>query len=321
MSESVAAVFAAINAIQADLAKEGISKERTNREQGYQFRGIDDVYNALSPLLSKHKLCILPRVLNRTCEQRPTRNGGISYSVVIEMDFDFICSVDGSRHIMTTYGEAMDTGDKATNKAISQAYKNCALMAFAIPTEGDNDPDLHTHEVVQPQAQQQRPPAQQTRQASATRQQQKAGTPPDNPSSPPAGAKTSNADAAIKVLVGEIARLAESMGYTNSDMADLVKEVYNTASTKLLPHATVISFKQDMAQKAALYVQIRDEVRRLQFDREAFDPDSKTDQAALQDRTQDTLANKASLDYASKPLRAKAAVWREWLDELKKKAP
>ena len=65
-------IYKAINAVQADLAISGISKDRKNAMQGYSFRGIDDVYNALSPLLAKHGLCILPRILNRICEERHT---------------------------------------------------------------------------------------------------------------------------------------------------------------------------------------------------------------------------------------------------------
>ena len=41
----------------------------------------------------------------------------------------------------------MDTSDKATNKAMSAAYKYAAFQTFAIPTEADNDADGHTHEV------------------------------------------------------------------------------------------------------------------------------------------------------------------------------
>ena len=57
-------VYHAINKVQADLARVGISKARTNSQgAGYKFRGIDDVFNALSPLLATHGLCILPRML------------------------------------------------------------------------------------------------------------------------------------------------------------------------------------------------------------------------------------------------------------------
>ena len=142
-------VYKSINAVQADLAKTGITKDRTNTQgAGYKFRGIDDVLNALSPLLSKHGLCILPRVLTRQCEERQSKAGGALFYVTVEAEFDFVCAEDGSKHTVKTFGEAMDSGDKATNKAMSAAYKYAAFQAFSIPTEGDNDADANTHEAV-----------------------------------------------------------------------------------------------------------------------------------------------------------------------------
>jgi hypothetical protein len=140
-------VYHAINAVQADLAREGISKARNNQQQGYKFRGIDDVYNALSPLLAKHGLCILPRCTERVCVERTNAKGTALFYVTVCAEFDFVAAEDGSKHTVTTYGEAMDSGDKATNKAMSAAYKYAAMQAFSIPTEGDNDADAHTHEV------------------------------------------------------------------------------------------------------------------------------------------------------------------------------
>lgn len=145
---SVPKVYAAINAVQRDLAKTGITKDRRNQAQGYNFRGIDDVYNTLSPALAEHGLCILPRMLSRSCEERQTVKGGTVLYTVVEAEFDFVCTEDGSRHVVKTYGEAMDSGDKSTNKAMSAAYKYAAMQSFAIPTEGDNDADAQTHEVV-----------------------------------------------------------------------------------------------------------------------------------------------------------------------------
>ena len=140
-------VYAAINAVQADLCKQGISKDSTNTFDNYKFRGIDAVYNALSPLLAKHGLCILPRILKRESVERETAKGGAIFYVTVEAEFDFVSAEDGSKHVVRTFGEAMDRGDKATNKAMSAAYKYAAFQAFAIPTEGDNDADAQTHEV------------------------------------------------------------------------------------------------------------------------------------------------------------------------------
>lgn len=143
-------VYQAINKVQAAISQTGISKDRKNAQQGYNFRGIDDVYNALAPLLSQHGLCILPRVLSRECVERTTAKGGTLFYVTVEAEFDFVSAEDGSRHTVKTYGEAMDSGDKATNKAMSAAYKYAAFQAFSIPTEGDADADSTTHQVEPP---------------------------------------------------------------------------------------------------------------------------------------------------------------------------
>lgn len=147
ITAGVPAVYARIAAIQAELARTGISKSRRNQQQGYQFRGIDEIYDALSPLLAANGLCILPRMVSREVVERTSAKGGALFYVTVEAEFDFIAAEDGSVHVVRTFGEAMDSADKATNKAMSAAYKYAALMAFAIPTEGDNDADATTHEV------------------------------------------------------------------------------------------------------------------------------------------------------------------------------
>lgn len=148
-------VYKAIAAVQGELAKIGISKDGVNTSQNYKFRGIDQVYGALSPLLAKHGLCVLPRIIEREMMERTTikewngnKKESVLFYVTVTAEFDFVATADGSKHTVRTYGEAMDSGDKATNKAMSAAYKYAAFMAFAIPTEGDNDADATTHEVV-----------------------------------------------------------------------------------------------------------------------------------------------------------------------------
>ena len=141
-------VYKAINAVQTELAKIGISKSsRNNQGAGYNFRGIDAVYNVLSSIMANNELCIIPRMLSRSCEERQSKSGGALFYVTVEAEFDLVSSVDGSKHTARTFGEAMDSGDKATNKAMSAAYKYMAFQTFAIPTEGDNDADASTHEV------------------------------------------------------------------------------------------------------------------------------------------------------------------------------
>ena len=147
MSEPVPAVYAKIAAVSAELAQVGISKGRKNEQQGYRFRGIDDVLNALAPMLANAGLVILPRCLSRSSTERQTAKGGTLFYVVVEAAFDFVAAVDGSVHTVVTFGEAMDSADKATNKAMSAAYKYAAILAFCIPLVGE-DADAVTHEVT-----------------------------------------------------------------------------------------------------------------------------------------------------------------------------
>lgn len=142
-------VYTAIAAVAKAMSHDGIGKGRKNTQQGYNFRGIDDVLNALSSALTEAGLVILPRVTSRECAERTSAKGGALFYVTVHVDFDLVAVEDGSKHTVTTYGEAMDSADKATNKAMSAAYKYLALLTFCIPTEAtpENDADFSTHEV------------------------------------------------------------------------------------------------------------------------------------------------------------------------------
>ena len=138
-------VYQAITKVTGMMAKKGISKDRKNTQQGYSFRGIDDVYNVLGGMLAECNLCIIPRVLTRSFTEKQTKAGSPLFYVVVEVEYDIVSSLDGSKHVARSIGEAMDSADKATNKAMSAAYKYMAFQTFAIPTEGDNDADAVTH--------------------------------------------------------------------------------------------------------------------------------------------------------------------------------
>ncbi len=139
-------VYEAITAITAAMAREGIAKSRKNDQQGYRFRSVDDVYAAIGGHLAANKLCMLPRVVERSSLERPTKSGGVSTYTTLTVDFDLVSAVDGSKHTIRTVGEAMDSADKSSNKAMSAAFKYACFLAFQIPTEGDNDADFHTPE-------------------------------------------------------------------------------------------------------------------------------------------------------------------------------
>lgn len=142
-------VYQAISNVAKDMAEQGIKKGSRNQQQGFMFRGIDAVYNALAPALVRHSLVILPRIVERTVTERTTQKGGVLFYVVVKAEFDFVAVEDGSKHTVITYGEAMDSGDKATNKAMSIAYKYAAFQAFCVPTEETSiDADAETHNVA-----------------------------------------------------------------------------------------------------------------------------------------------------------------------------
>lgn len=144
-------VYGVIANVMADLSKIGIGKEKKNSQQGFMYRGVDDVMNVLAPILSKHGLVILPRVTKREVIERQSKSGGALFYVALDIEFDFVAAEDGSKHVVgPIIGEAMDSGDKASNKAMSIAYKYACFQAFCIPTEADNDPDAHVHEVTPP---------------------------------------------------------------------------------------------------------------------------------------------------------------------------
>lgn len=131
-----------------EIGKTGIAKDRKNQQQGYNFRGIDDVYNELNSLLSKHSLIMLPSVVSSERDERQTKSGGALFYTRLTVDFKLVSAEDGSSDTIRTVGEAMDSADKSSNKAQSAAYKYAAMMVFCIPTEGDNDADQQTHEVA-----------------------------------------------------------------------------------------------------------------------------------------------------------------------------
>lgn len=144
-------VYKAINKVQAKLSEVGIAKDSKNEAQKFMFRSIDQIYNTISGLVAEAQLCILPRMIARTVEERTNKSGTALFYVTVEAEFDLVSAADGSKHTVKTFGEAMDSGDKATNKAMSAAYKYACIQTFCIPTEGDNDADATTHEVQKKQ--------------------------------------------------------------------------------------------------------------------------------------------------------------------------
>jgi len=138
-------IYKAMCGAMSDIS--AIGKDRTNATQGFKFRGIDDVYNELHDILSKHKIFTLPEVIDERTEERTTRNGGGLIYRILTMQYTFYAE-DGSSVSCKVTGEGMDSGDKAANKAMSIAHKYALFQTFLIPTEDEKDPDAQSHEVA-----------------------------------------------------------------------------------------------------------------------------------------------------------------------------
>lgn len=124
-----------------------IGKNSKNQQQGFMYRGIDAVYNALNPVMAKLGLFICPEVLEQTREERVNKNGTTLLYSILKIKYTMYAP-DGSNVSCVVIGEGMDSGDKASNKAMSVAMKYAAFQLFMIPTEELVDPDAEVHEVA-----------------------------------------------------------------------------------------------------------------------------------------------------------------------------
>lgn len=128
---------------------ESIAKSRRNEQQNYSFRGIDEVYEAIHPVFAKHGVFTIPRVLASESFERVTDRGTVLRFVEMKVAYDFFAP-DGSSVTAEAIGEAMDSGDKASNKAMSAAHKYALLQTFCIPTGDTPDADAVTHDELKP---------------------------------------------------------------------------------------------------------------------------------------------------------------------------
>lgn len=136
-----AKIYSALCSAMAEIG--AIGKNDSNTQQNYKFRGIDAVYNALQPVLIKNRIFVVPEILEQTREERQTQRGSSLIYSILKVKFTFYAD-DGSNVSATVIGEGMDSGDKASNKAMSVAFKYACFETLCIPTEEMKDPDAET---------------------------------------------------------------------------------------------------------------------------------------------------------------------------------
>lgn len=137
----MADIYSAIIGVMTDIG--AIGKNKRNAQQGFTYRGVDDVMNALQPAMVRHRIFAVPTILEQRREERKTAKGGLLIYSVCTIKYTFYAA-DGSSVECTVIGEGMDSGDKATNKAMSVAFKYACFQIFCIPTEEMKDPDADT---------------------------------------------------------------------------------------------------------------------------------------------------------------------------------
>lgn len=122
-----------------------VGKHDRNAHQNYNFRGIDAVVNAVGPALRTHHVVVLPRVLDVHTENVTVgRNATTMRSVTVTVEYTFV-GPEGDSLSAVSVGEAMDSGDKATPKAMSVALRTCLLQALMLPTD-EPDPDSYSYD-------------------------------------------------------------------------------------------------------------------------------------------------------------------------------
>jgi hypothetical protein len=128
-----------------------IGKDQKNQAQGFKFRGIDQFVNSLYPALVKHGVFMAPRSIQHTQELRDVVRGngkqGVDKHVSILMEYKFYAEDGSSVTIGPIPAEGLDSGDKATNKALSAALKYALIQTFSIPTEDMAEADLESPEI------------------------------------------------------------------------------------------------------------------------------------------------------------------------------
>src|SRR5574344_1453791 len=143
MENTTPLIYKKIIEVMGDI--NAVGKDRRNQKQGFQFRGIDDVMNELHSVLAKCGVFVVPQVLDEARSTGNAKSGSEIFSTRIKIKFTFYAE-DGSFIESVVIGEAMDTGDKASNKALSIGLKYALLQVFCIPTEDEKDPDAQSPE-------------------------------------------------------------------------------------------------------------------------------------------------------------------------------
>lgn len=136
-----------VNVAWANVMEEvrSVGKGDFNEDQGFRFRGVDSVVNAVGPALRTHQVAVVPkRIVNIETVEYETRRGTRMVNKQVTVEWE-VRGPAGDSFTGEAVGEAADAGDKSISKAQSVSYRVFLLTSLCIPT-GTPDPDSETHE-------------------------------------------------------------------------------------------------------------------------------------------------------------------------------
>lgn len=207
-----------------------IGKDKVNSQQGFKYRGIDQVYNALNPVMAELGIFFCPEVIDQKREERVTKTGAVLTYTLLTIRFTAYAP-DGSSVSMTVVGEGMDSGDKSSNKAMSVAMKYAMFQLFCIPTEELKDPDADVYQDILPRGA--KPEGQKSAQVSTG-----STVPPAQPAAqtPPPAPKKEMSEGA-KFLVAAKAKLEKEI--PGFDFGKARAELVASGEVENVPSATI----------------------------------------------------------------------------------
>lgn len=136
-------IYKRMTSIMAEIG--AVKKDQKNAAQGFKFRGIDQFVNALHPLLVANKVFLAPKVVSERSEiKEVTRSSGkVGYDkhVMLMVEYTFWADDGSNVTIGPIAAEGLDSGDKATTKALSAGLKYALIQTFCVPTQDMVDSD------------------------------------------------------------------------------------------------------------------------------------------------------------------------------------
>lgn len=157
-------IVEALSGVMEDVG--AVRKQEINSHQKFNFRGVDAVVNAVSPALRRHGVVVAPTVLEKELKETKTARGAVMANVYVTVKYTFHGPAGDSIEAVVA-AESFDSGDKATAKAMSVAFRTALLQTLSLPTDEVDDPDHSTYEraaspVLTPQTPPQAPPVKMT---------------------------------------------------------------------------------------------------------------------------------------------------------------